>query len=72
MGFKIFVTAVPEDGKANKAIVRLLAKTWGIAKSSIEMTAGEHHRDKTFIIRCDAEKQAEIIDYFKKASSQVQ
>src|SRR5690606_3798067 len=31
---KVAVTAVPEDGKANAALIALLAKEWGVAKSS--------------------------------------
>lgn len=43
---KIAVTDVPEDGKANKAVVKLLSKSFGIAKSDIEILSGETSRVK--------------------------
>jgi uncharacterized protein len=41
------VRAVPEKGKANKAVVALLAKTLGLPKSALSVTSGETSRDKT-------------------------
>ena len=38
--YKIFTTAVPEKGKANKAIIQLLAKELNIPKSSLIITHG--------------------------------
>jgi len=43
---KISVTAVPEKGKANKALIRLLSKEWKIPKSSITIIKGETDRTK--------------------------
>jgi len=48
---KVAVTAPPDKGKANKAVVELLAKALGIPKSNIELVAGATSRDKTFAIR---------------------
>ncbi len=48
--YRIYVTAVPEDGKANKAVIALLAKHLGIAKSKLELVRGETARDKVFRI----------------------
>lgn len=47
---KIQVTAAPEDGKANAAIVKLLAKTLKLPKSAVELTAGAASRSKTLRI----------------------
>ncbi len=47
---KISVTAAPEKGKANKAIVKLLAKELGIAKSQIELTSGATSPLKKFLV----------------------
>lgn len=47
---KIRVTAIPEDGKANKALIALLSKEWKIPKSSIEIIRGETARTKTIFI----------------------
>jgi uncharacterized protein YggU (UPF0235/DUF167 family) len=49
------VTAPPEDGKANAAIVALLAKSAGVAKSSFVQVAGETHRNKIFHIEANQE-----------------
>ncbi|MCB1562755.1 MAG: DUF167 domain-containing protein [Alphaproteobacteria bacterium] len=45
--YKIYVTAAPEDGKANKAVIALLAKTLGIPKSALKITRGLTNRNKT-------------------------
>ncbi len=48
---KIAVTAAPEDGKANAAVIALLAKEWGVAKSAISVVAGATDRRKIVEIR---------------------
>jgi hypothetical protein len=52
---KAKVTAVPEDGKANKALVQLLAKQLRVPKSSISVIAGETTRKK--ILRIEGEPE---------------
>ena len=47
-GVHVRVTAVPEDGKANAAVRKLLARAMGIAPSRLTLTAGATGRDKTF------------------------
>jgi len=47
------VSAAPEDGKANSALIALLAKTLSVAKSSIRIAAGETSRLKTIEIGGD-------------------
>lgn len=44
--YKVYVTAAPEDGKANKAVIKLLAKELGLAKSSLTITHGLTSREK--------------------------
>ncbi|WAP70789.1 DUF167 domain-containing protein [Jiella pelagia] len=46
--------AVPEDGKANKALVALIAKSWKIPKSAIEVVSGLTMRQKTLRIAHDS------------------
>ena len=46
--FVIRVTCVPEDGKANKAGTRLLAKALGVAPSRLVPVRGTAGRDKVF------------------------
>lgn len=48
---KISVTAAPERGKANEAVIALLAKEWGVAKSAISVVAGATGRRKLVEIR---------------------
>ncbi len=48
---KVSVTQVAEKGKANKAIVEVLAKGLRIKRSQIELVAGELQPQKKFLIR---------------------
>ncbi len=43
---KIRVRAVPEDGKANRAIEKLLAKTLKLPKSAVRVVTGQTSRIK--------------------------
>ena len=43
---KISVTAPPEDGKANKAIMKMIAKELSIKPAQLEIVAGRASRDK--------------------------
>ena len=42
------VTAAPDKGKANAAVIHLLAKKLGMAKSTLTLVKGETDRNKTF------------------------
>lgn len=44
------VTAAPEGGKANDAVVALLAKRLGVAKGRVSIVRGHKSRDKTVLI----------------------
>lgn len=44
---KVAVTAPPVDGEANAAVIELLAKQLGVAKSAVEVVAGASSRRKT-------------------------
>lgn len=46
--FLIRVTCPPEDGKANKAVTRLLAKAIRVASSRLTLVRGQTARDKLF------------------------
>ena len=61
---KISVTAAPVDGSANAAVIALLAKRLGIARSDIEMIAGASSRRKTLRIANATERQiAELAEH---------
>jgi uncharacterized protein (TIGR00251 family) len=50
---KIQVRAAPERGRANRAVVELLAEALGLPRSSIRITAGETSPQKTVQIQGD-------------------
>ena len=45
------VTVPPEGGKANQAVIKLLAKAWKIPASSFEVIRGASSRTKTILIK---------------------
>jgi uncharacterized protein (TIGR00251 family) len=48
---KVCVTQSPEKGKANKAVIELMAKSLGLRKSQFELISGETSHQKRFLIR---------------------
>jgi uncharacterized protein (TIGR00251 family) len=44
---KVAVTSPPVDGEANAAVIELVAKSLGVAKSAVEVVAGASSRRKT-------------------------
>lgn len=47
---KVAVTQAPEKGKANKAIIRVLAKWLDIKKSQVTLHRGQTSSQKAFVI----------------------
>jgi uncharacterized protein (TIGR00251 family) len=56
---KIAVTAPPVDGEANTAVIELVARRLGIARSSVEIVAGTSSRRKTLQITGVTQQQIE-------------
>ena len=50
---KVRVTAPPEGGKANAALVKLLAKAWKLPKGALKVIAGGKDRRKTLLVEGD-------------------
>jgi uncharacterized protein len=50
---RIAVTAPPDGGKANAAVIALLAKAWRVPKSSLEIVRGAADRRKVVRIAGD-------------------
>jgi hypothetical protein len=50
---KVRVTEPPEDGKANAALIKLLAKAWKLPKSALSLVAGHTDRRKTLAVAGD-------------------
>ena len=51
---KARVSAPPEDGKANAALIALLAKSLGLPKSAIRIASGETARLKTIVLQSNS------------------
>ena len=47
---RVYTNAAPEKGKANAAVIELLAKHFGVAKSQIKIVRGDTTRDKVIEI----------------------
>lgn len=45
---KVSVTSPPADGQANSAVIKLLAKALGVAKTRLTLLQGHKSRDKVF------------------------
>ncbi|HVO13613.1 MAG TPA: DUF167 family protein [Alphaproteobacteria bacterium] len=50
VALKVAVTAAPEGGKANAALIALLAREWRVPKSSISVVRGATDRHKTLLV----------------------
>ena len=59
----VAVHAAPEKGKANKAIVAVLAKALGLKKGQVRLLGGEASRDKRILLQgLTAEEAAERVN----------
>ena len=56
---KVAVTAPPEDGRANKALVELLREALDLKRSQVELLSGPTSREKRFLIRGLGKKELE-------------
>ncbi len=56
LAFRARVTAPPEDGKANAALVKLVAKRLGVAKSRISVAMGAASRRKVLHVEGDTDE----------------
>lgn len=43
---KVYVKAAPDKGKANKAVIELIAEHYGVRKSDVTIVTGETARKK--------------------------
>ena len=55
------VTAVPEKGKANAALAKLLAKALGVAGGRVEVVGGATSRNKDVLVRGDPHEIAAML-----------
>lgn len=60
---KVRIASPPVDGAANAELVRLLAKTFGVSKSSVEIVGGQASKTKQIkIFDLKPEKLQEIVN----------
>ncbi|MEE8271280.1 MAG: DUF167 family protein [Alphaproteobacteria bacterium] len=60
------VTAAPEDGKANAALVKLLAREWRVAKSGITVVKGATDRRKLLHVAGDPAQLSDRLAAWEK------
>jgi uncharacterized protein len=51
--YKAWVSAPPVDGAANEALIKLVAKHFGVAPSKVEIVRGHASRSKTIKVSKD-------------------
>ena len=56
---KAAVTAVPEKGKANKALLKLLSQSWGVGMRRLNLIRGDKDRYKTTLVSGEANQLIE-------------
>lgn len=49
--FKVYLTAPPVGGKANKALIEFLAEHFGVKKNQIKIVRGEKSREKVVVVK---------------------
>ena len=58
-GWKLRVAAAPQDGKANAAVVRLLADVLDLPERDVAIVSGQGSRDKTVAVAGIADDEIE-------------
>jgi len=49
-GYKVKLTQAPEDGKANRALIKLLAEYFNLKKSDISIINGKKSKNKLIML----------------------
>jgi len=64
-GIKVQVTAAPEKGKANEAVIELLAGFFGVKMGQVELISGQTRAKKVFLLKGvnDAACQQKLRDF---------
>lgn len=55
---RVSVTAPPEDGRANEALLQLLARVWQLSRRDLAIVAGTTSRHKTVSVAGDPRQLA--------------
>jgi hypothetical protein len=67
MALRVAVNAPPEDGKANAAVIALLAEAFDVAKAAVSVVAGATDRRKLVEIRGNSRDLGASLDRLIKA-----
>jgi uncharacterized protein len=59
---KIAVQAPPEKGKANEAVIEILAKALGLKSSKLRLASGATNQNKVVLIEAEMSAVKELID----------
>jgi len=59
---KVAVKEAAQDGKANKAIEAFIAKSLGVAKSSVSVVSGQSSRSKRIFIEDDTSELLRAVE----------
>jgi uncharacterized protein (TIGR00251 family) len=51
---KVAVSVPPEDGKANRALIGVLARALGLGRARLSLVSGERSRQKSFRVEAPA------------------
>ncbi len=65
---KVRVSAAPHDGEANEALIALLARALGVAKSRVTIVAGASARLKQVAVEGDAPALAARLEQWEKSA----
>lgn len=68
MVLRVRVKAVADKGRANAAVVGLLARSLGVPKSAVTIAGGETARNKTLAIAGDGAALAEVLARLTEAN----
>ena len=60
LALRIRVTAPPEEGRANKAVIALLAKRTGLPRTAFTLLKGAASRTKTILIKAGPDGASDI------------
>lgn len=60
---KVGVTAPPEDGRANEAVLALLREVFDLSRSQVVLLSGQTNRNKVVLVRgVTAEELAALVE----------
>jgi uncharacterized protein (TIGR00251 family) len=68
LALKVAVTAPPEDGRANEAVIAILRETFDLQRSQVVLLSGQTNRNKVVLVRGVTPAQlAALIEGIEKA-----